>query len=128
MDANIEPNGELVLRTLAMPKDANPNGDIFGGWIISQMDLGASILAKKTAKSRTATVAIDAMNFLHPVKIGDTLSCYAEVIKVKRTSMQIKIEAWSQTIDQQPHCKVTEGIFTFVAIDEHSRPHPVVRP
>lgn len=122
-----KPTGELVIRTIAMPKDTNSNGDMFGGWLVSEMDLGAGIIAKKQAKSRTATVAIDAMQFLKPVHVGDTISCYAEVIHVGRTSMKIKIEAWTTSIDQQEHVKVTEGIFTFVAIDEQGRPHPVIR-
>ena len=117
--------GELVIRTIAMPKDANANGDIFGGWLVSQMDLGASILAKKYAGGRAATVAIDAMVFHHPVHVGDTVCCYAEMLKVGRTSMRIKMEAFAVGMEEDQRVKVTEGIFTFVAIDENGRPRPV---
>jgi acyl-CoA thioesterase YciA len=120
-----KPTGELVLQTLAMPASANPNGDIFGGWVISQMDLGASILAKKIAQSRTTTVALDAMSFKKPVNVGDVVSCYAQLIKVGRTSMQIQIEIWVTPMASTLQEKVTSGLFTFVAIDSQGQPWPV---
>src|SRR5919199_5131907 len=89
------PRGELVIRTIAMPKDTNPSGDIFGGWIMSQMDLGSGILALKTAKTRVVTVAMEGMSFLHPVRVGDTVRCYARVERIGRSSMRIPIEAWA---------------------------------
>ena len=96
MDSVDEPKGELVIRTIAMPADTNPNGDIFGGWIMSQMDLGSGILAAKTAKTRVVTVAMEGMSFLQPVRVGDTVACYAWVEKIGRTSMTIPVEVWVQ--------------------------------
>src|SRR5450759_97634 len=89
MDSPQEPKGELVIRTIAMPADTNPNGDIFGGWIMSQMDLGSGILAAKTAQTRVVTVAMEGMSFLQPVRVGDTVACYARVERIGRTSMVI---------------------------------------
>ena len=121
------PHGEVVIRTIAMPADANANGDIFGGWLVSQMDLGGAILARSTALSRVTTVAIDAMSFIRPVCVGDTVTCYAQLLHVGRTSMKISVEAWVHryTADAQQH--VTEGHFTYVAIDSDGKPHPVKR-
>src|SRR2546422_9148572 len=93
-DANDQPKGELVIRTIAMPADTNPSGDIFGGWLMSQMDLGSGILATKTANSRVVTVAMEGMSFLHPVRVGDTVACYAWVEQIGRTSMTIPGVAW----------------------------------
>ncbi len=117
------PDGDIVMQTLAMPRDTNANGDIFGGWLVSQMDLGAGILAKKKCNGRAVTIAINAMTFIHPVKVGDLVTCYGKLIHVGRTSMKIKIEAWAHPPEQANSVKVTEGTFTFVAIDEngHSR-------
>ncbi len=124
-----QPSGELVISTLAMPVDTNPNGDIFGGWLVSQMDLGATIMARKRSPGRSATVAIDAMSFLRPVQVGDLVRCYAEIVRVGNTSMAIKIEAWAINQGNSKHtaepAKVTEGIFTFVAIDKKGKPRPV---
>ena len=89
-----QPKGELVIQTIAMPMDTNPNGDIFGGWIISQMDLGSGILAAKTAKTRVVTVAMEGMSFLQPVRVGDTVRCYAWIERIGRTSMTIPVEVW----------------------------------
>lgn len=119
-----EPQGELTIQTIAMPADTNSNGDIFGGWIISQMDLAAGVIAKKTAGGRSATVAIHSMSFHRPVHIGDLVSCYGELIKVGNTSMTIKIEVWA-SCEANPPSKVTEGTFVYVAIDENNRPRPV---
>jgi acyl-CoA thioesterase YciA len=127
---NRKPRGELVLRTLAMPKDTNANGDIFGGWIVSQMDLGAGIAAKARSRGRAATVAIDKMTFKRPLRIGDVVSCYAAIDHVGRTSMTISIEIWAEHAanvadDLQ---LFTEGTFIFVAIDEYGQPRPVDEP
>jgi acyl-CoA thioesterase YciA len=112
-----------------MPADTNPNGDIFGGWIMSQMDIAAGMLAKQIAGSRVATVSVDTISFLRPVGIGDTVTCYGDLVKVGRTSMALKIEVWAagplEKIDQEK-C-VTEATFTFVAIDEAGSPIPVRR-
>ncbi len=89
-----QPQGEQVLRTLAMPADTNPNGDIFGGWLLSQMDIAGGLAAKQRSHSRVSTVAIESMSFHHPVKVGDVICCYAEFLKVGRTSMRIKLEVW----------------------------------
>lgn len=121
------PSGELVMRTLAMPADANGNGDIFGGWLMAQMDLGGAILARHTARSRVTTVAIDGMSFLNPVAVGDTVTCYARLVSIGRTSMKIDVEAWVQHYTDDRHVRVTEGVFTYVAINDAGRPHPVKR-
>lgn len=119
------PSGELALQTIAMPKDANANGDIFGGWLVSQMDLAGAVTAHKLAKGRVATVAIDSMVFLSPVSVGSTISCYTEVLKIGRTSMNIRVEVWSCAAVEEDQSKVTEGTFTFVAIDANRRTRPV---
>lgn len=117
------PRGTLCLQTIAMPADANPNGDIFGGWLVSQMDLAAGVAARKRAKGRTVTVAIDAMVFLRPVKVGDIVGFYTEVLSTGRSSMKILVEVWSVSDFTGDHTKLTEGLFTFVAINDqgHTR-------
>src|SRR5450432_3150075 len=122
-----EPHGELVIRTIAMPADTNPNGDIFGGWLMSQMDLGAAIYARNLSRSRVTTVAVDGMAFLNPVKVGDIVACHAELLKTGRTSMKIRVEAWVQHASDGRLLRVTEGVFTYVALDEQGVPHPVYR-
>ena len=122
-----EPSGELVIRTIAMPADTNANGDIFGGWLMSQMDLGAAIVAKNLSRSRVTTVAVDGMVFLNPVFVGDIVNCHAKLLKVGRTSMKIDVEAWVQRGKDGTLLRVTEGVFTYVAIDDTGRPHPVHR-
>ena len=107
-----------------MPADANPNGDIFGGWILSQMDLGGGNVASLRARGRVATVAVTAMIFHAPVFVGDEVSCYARIIKVGRTSITVHIESWARRRDLQ-RVKVTEGTFTYVAIGPDRRPQPV---
>jgi acyl-CoA thioesterase YciA len=123
------PKGELTLRTLAMPRDVNTNGDIFGGWVLSQMDMAAGIVASGRAQGRVATVAIDAMQFIRPVKVGDVLCIYVDIARIGRSSMGLQIEAWvlrnRQTAEKVAREKVTEGLFTFVAIDEAGKPRPV---
>jgi acyl-CoA thioesterase YciA len=116
------PEGELTLRTLAMPKDVNVNGDIFGGWVLSQMDMAAGIVAGAKAQGRVATVAVDAMKFIRPVKVGDVLCIYADIAKVGRTSLAIGIEAWALRNRIGAREKVTEAVFTFVSIDNNGRP------
>jgi acyl-CoA thioesterase YciA len=122
-----KPKGELVIQTIAMPKDSNRNGDIFGGWLVAQMDLGSAILAARIAKARVATVAIDAMEFLHPVRVGDTVACYAWVEKIGTTSMTIPVEAWVQRYITGKEVRVTQAVFVHVAIDENGKPIPVKR-
>lgn len=125
MDATDAPKGALTLRTLAMPRDVNTNGDIFGGWVLSQMDMAAGIVAADRAQGRVATVAIDAMQFIRPVKVGDVLCIYVELVRVGRSSMGLQIEAWVLRNRRQAREKVTEGLFTFVAIDEAGKPRVV---
>ena len=127
MTTTDEPQGDLTLRTLAMPADVNVNGDIFGGWVLSQMDIAAGIVAGTTAQGRVATVAIDAMKFIRPVHVGDVLCIYAQVARVGRTSMGIALEAWVLRGRYGAREKVTEATFTFVAIDEDGRPRDVPR-
>ncbi len=122
-----EPEGKLVIRTIAMPRDTNANGDIFGGWLVSQMDLGAALIAREQAHSRIVTAAIDQMSFLQPVHIGDVICCYGMLQKIGTSSLQVKVEAWAENQDSGISSKVTEGIFTFVAIDNYGKPIPVVR-
>src|SRR5689334_5287562 len=98
-----------------MPRDTNPSGDIFGGWLMSQMDLGSSILAAKTANARVVTVAMEAMSFLQPVRVGDLVACYGQVEKIGRTSMRIPVEVWVSRYKTGERVKVTHGVFTYVA-------------
>lgn len=119
------PRGELVIRTIAMPRDTNPSGDIFGGWIMSQMDLGSGIIALKTAKTRVVTVAMDGMSFLQPVRVGDRVACYACVEKVGRTSMKIPVEVWVERYMTGEQVLVTHAIFTYVALGADGRPTPI---
>lgn len=126
-DAPSAPTGDVVIRTIAMPADANSNGDIFGGWLISQMDLGGAILARGTAHCRVTTAAVDGMSFLRPVNVGDVVTCYAKLLGIGRTSMKIAVEAWVQRYAGTAPLRVTEGTFTYVAIDDHGKPQPVKR-
>jgi len=119
------PQGELAIQTLAMPSDTNPNGDIFGGWVVSQMDLAAGILAKQHSKGRAVTVAIDSMSFLLPVHMGDVVSCYVRLEHQGTTSMTIKVEVWTHVVEIGLQSQVTEGTFTFVAINEQGKPRQI---
>lgn len=121
------PQGEITIQTLAMPKDTNPNGDIFGGWLVSQMDLAASVMAKNTCHGRTATVAIKSMVFHRPVQVGDIVSCYANLTKVGNTSMTIDVEVWTHSPRQAAKHQVTEGSFIFVALDDDGKPRKVIQ-
>ncbi|KAA9001827.1 acyl-CoA thioester hydrolase YciA [Affinibrenneria salicis] len=118
------PQGELVLRTLAMPADTNANGDIFGGWIMSQMDIGGAILAKEIAEGRVVTVRVDGMTFLKPVAVGDVVCCYARCVKTGRSSININIEVWVKKVSSEPigqRYRATEALFTYVAVDDMGR-------
>lgn len=124
-DKLVTPLGELETRTLAMPADTNPAGDIFGGWVLSQMDIAGGIYTKKICKGRTVTVAVDSMTFHLPVQVGDVLCCYADTIRVGRTSVTVKIEAWAVRQYETQRTKVTEGTFTYVAVDHHRKPRVI---
>src|SRR3712207_4562669 len=116
---------EPAIRTIAMPADTNPAGDIFGGWLIAQMDLAAGNAAARRARGRCATVAVDAMAFLSPVFVGDEVSFYAEVASVGRTSIRIAVEAWRRGREVEETSQVTRAVFTFVSIDAERRPRPI---
>ncbi|MBY4676998.1 acyl-CoA thioesterase [Marinobacterium arenosum] len=120
--------GRLTTRTVAMPADTNPAGDIFGGWVLSQMDMAAGICAGQRAQSRVVTVALDSMSFIRPVKVGDVLGVYTDVASVGRTSISIHVEAWVRRGRIGKREKVTEATFKFVAIDEQGQPTPVPAP
>jgi acyl-CoA thioesterase YciA len=124
-EAAAEPRGSLMIRTLAMPTDTNIVGDIFGGWLLSQMDIAGGEAAAMRAKGRTATVAIEAMTFHLPVFVGDVLECYTGVERVGRTSMAIRVEAWAVRRGTRERVLVTDGVFTYVAVDDDRKPRPV---
>ncbi len=119
------PRGELTTRTLTMPADANPAGDIFGGWVLSQMDIAGAIAAGQRAKSRVATVAVDAMSFIRPVHVGDVLCVYCWIERVGRTSIRVGLEAWALRDRIGRREQVTHGFFTYVALDRDGRPRQV---
>ena len=119
------PDGQLVGRVIAMPADTNPEGDIFGGWLLAQMDLAGSTPAFDLAQGRCATIAVDAMVFHQPVSVGDEVSLYATVIRSGRTSIRVRVEAWKRPRTLQSVTLVTEGVFTYVAIDEDRKPRPL---
>jgi len=123
------PQGELLLRTLAMPADTNANGDIFGGWIMSQMDIAGGILAKEIARGRTCTVAVEGMTFIRPVQVGEVVCVHGHVLDIGRSSMTIKLEVWTKPVLVQESYKdrfcVTEAQFTYVAINDEGRPRAI---
>lgn len=119
------PETAPVIRTIAMPADTNPSGDIFGGWLMAQMDLAAGNVAARVARGRSATIAVDSMKFLKPVFVGDEVSLFADLAGIGRTSMQIHVQAWRRSRDGDESEKVTEATFTFVALDQAGRPRPV---
>ena len=121
----VMPEGNPSLRTIAMPADANPDGDILGGWIMSQMDLSSAAFAADVAKGRVVTVAVDAMTFHKPVYIGDDVSCYCSAAKRGNTSITVHVEAWVRRRHSGTVDKVTEGMFTFVAVDRDGKPKPL---
>ncbi|EKO3563366.1 acyl-CoA thioester hydrolase YciA [Vibrio fluvialis] len=122
------PRGQLLLRTLAMPADTNANGDIFGGWIMSQLDLAGGILAKEISCGRIVTVSVSSITFKKPVKVGDVVCCYGECTKIGRTSMSINLEVWVKPIKEDgvlDRFQVCEATFNYVAIDADGRPRPI---
>lgn len=119
------PTGEVCLRTIAMPADTNPAGDIFGGWLLSQMDLAGGTHARSIAKGRVATRGIERMSFVRAVKVGAEVTCYTSTVRVGRTSVTVKVEAWVSDVVTGDHHKVTEGEFTFVAITADGRKREV---
>ncbi|UOO81971.1 acyl-CoA thioester hydrolase YciA [Uruburuella testudinis] len=126
--AGSRPQGGMLLRTLAMPADTNASGDIFGGWIMSQMDIGGAILAQEIAHGRVVTVAVAQITFFRPVSVGDVVCCYGRCVKVGNTSVQIKVEVWVKKVLHEPESdrqRVTEAVFTFVAVDAQGRPRPI---
>lgn len=124
-ESSVPGRGRLTIRTLAMPADTNPSGDIFGGWVLSQMDLAAGICAGQRAQRRDVTVAVESMSFIRPVKVGDVLGVYTEVEKVGRTSLDIHVEAWVRRGRIGEREKVTEATFRFVAVDDNGKSTPV---
>jgi acyl-CoA thioesterase YciA len=122
---NKEPKGELAIRVVAMPKDTNPAGDVFGGWLISQMDLAGGVFCRRYAKGRVVTVTIDSTTFNAPVFIGDTLCCYVSLVKIGRTSITTHIEAYVNRDFEDTRIKVTEGEFKYVKMDENRKPAPI---
>ena len=119
------PRGEPQIRAIAMPADANPSGDIFGGWLMAQMDLAAGSAAARRSHGRCVTLAVDGMVFHEPVFVGDEVSLYADLLRVGNTSMTIRVEAWRRSLTDEVHHKVTEATFTFVAVDENRKPRSV---
>lgn len=117
--------GRITTRTMAMPSDTNPSGDIFGGWVLSQMDIAAGICAGQRAQSRVVTVAVDSMSFIRPVKVGDILGVYTDLDRVGRTSVDVHVEAWVRRGRIGIREKVTEAKFKFVAVDDDGKPTPV---
>jgi acyl-CoA thioesterase YciA len=124
----LPPSEAPAIRTIAMPADTNPAGDIFGGWLMSQMDLAAGSVASLAARGRSATIAVDAIRFHRPVRVGDEVSLYAEIVSTGRTSMRIRVEAWRRGRAGHETEKVTEATFVFVALDETGRSRPVDQP
>ncbi len=119
---------EPTIRVLAMPTDTNAAGDIFGGWIMSQVDIAGSITAFRRARGRVVTVAVNSFEFHQPVFVGDLISCYGQVIRIGRTSLSVKVEVYAERNRQQEECiKVTEAVLTFVAVDEQRKPRVVPR-
>jgi len=120
-----QPRGELAVRTVAMPGDTNANGDIFGGWVMSRMDQAGGIAGVSRSRGRVVTVAVEAMTFIRPVRVGDVLCVYTEIESIGRTSMKIHIEAWAERFMTTTREKVTDATFTFVAIDDAGKPRAV---
>jgi acyl-CoA thioesterase YciA len=125
--ANREPRGELASRTLAMPADTNPTGDIFGGWIMALMDGAALMTATSHASGRVVTVAVSNIAFLRPVKVGDAVCCYTDIVRVGRTSLTLSVEVWVLRQRQGERVKVTDAEFTFVAVNDQGQPRPVTQ-
>lgn len=120
-----EPQGKLTIRTVAMPADTNPAGDIFGGWVLSQMDIAGGVAATERARGRVVTIAIEAMTFIAPVKVGDVLCVYTNIARVGTTSVSVAMEAWVRRNRLSDRVKVTEGQFVYVCLDEDGNKRPV---
>ena len=132
MTKSLQPKGNQILRTLAMPADTNPHGDIFGGWIMSQMDIAGGILAREVTCSRVVTVAVDTITFIKPVQVGDVVCCYGEVMKIGTTSITIGLEVWVKPSLDEPteeavRFKVTDAAFTYVAMDSNGNKQRIQR-
>lgn len=125
--AEIPPSTEPTLRAVAMPADTNPHGDIFGGWLLCQMDLAGTIVATRRARGRVVTVAITGMTFHRPVMVGDEVTCFGSVEKVGNTSLTVKIESWVQRGLGSDQIKVTEGLFTYVRVGADGKPQPIAK-
>lgn len=125
MPSEETPHGTLTVRVIAMPADTNANGDIFGGWVLARMDQAGGIAGVERAQGRVVTIAIEAMTFIRPVRVGDVLEVYTHIEYVGRTSMKLHIEAWARRFMTQHHEKVTDANFTFVAIDDEGRPRAI---
>lgn len=121
LDTDPLPNGELALKITALPRDCNGFGDVFGGWLVSQMDIAGTSSASRIARGRVATVAIDRMGFMVPVPVGAQLACYCEVLDIGRSSIKMLVEVWSDDLEHDDSRKVTEAVFVFVAIDDRGR-------
>jgi len=122
-----QPRGDLAVRALAMPADTNPSGDIFGGWIMSMMDSAGAMTATRLAGGRTVTVSVTNISFLQPVKVGDVVCCYTDVVRTGRSSMALCVEVWVLRQGQGPRVKVTAAEFTFVALDDSGKPRPIAQ-
>ncbi len=123
-----QPRGEMLLRTLAMPADTNANGDIFGGWIMSQLDLAGAILAKEISHGRVVTVSVSSITFKQPVQVGDVVCCHGECIKIGNTSLSIAMEVWVKSVSNEgvgERHKVCEATFNYVAVDANNKPRPI---
>ncbi|WP_086929460.1 acyl-CoA thioesterase [Agarilytica rhodophyticola] len=120
IDEDPVPNGQLVLKTHTMPRDTNADGDIYGGWLLSQMDIAGAIAAREIAKGRVTTVAVGSLAFLCPIPVGCAVSCYCEIVEIGRSSIKVLVDVWIKSDDDNLH-KVTEGDFIYVAIDDHGR-------
>lgn len=120
-----QPRGSLSLQTIALPADTNWSGNIFGGWLVSQMDIAGAIHCERFSRGRCATISIEKMQFLVPVQVGDVISCYTDLVKVGNTSMQVYIEVWSSHHDHYQQIRVTEGLFTFIALDYQGNKRPI---
>ena len=120
-----DPRGQLAIRTVAMPADTNPSGNIFGGWVVSQMDLAGATVCRKLTSNTVVTVAIEAMEFIKPIRVGDFVCCYAEVVKTGTTSMTVNIETWAVPAGSDQRHQVTEGVFVYVSVDNAFKPKPI---
>jgi acyl-CoA thioesterase YciA len=132
MEGNNQPKGGLILRTLAMPADTNPDGDIFGGWIMAQMDIAGGILAREKTCSRVVTVAVESITFIKPVRVGDVVCCYGEVVKIGTTSITIDLEVWvkptlASPMGENVKFQVTKAAFTYVAVDGSGKKQVIKR-